>query len=118
MTTSKVILLFVITQLSILAASLPTSMNEDGGEKNIFRTTLTKIRQEEIAHHRRETQLSDTHLRIIEFLIDEATRTRDGDMIQRETERKQVVGDRRLKCILYDANKKKCLRHKMSFLWG
>ena len=31
---------------------------------------------------------------------------------------KKQVGDRRLKCILYDTKSKKCLRHKMSFIWG
>ena len=61
--------------------------------------------------------LQDAKNQLAEILITEATQPKDGDMLQREAARRQV-GDRRLKCIKYDRVKRKCLRHKLSFLWG
>lgn len=61
--------------------------------------------------------LSEYNAEISKLLAAVAAPERDGDMVQRGVDKRQV-GDRRLKCILYNPVNGKCLRHKLNFIWG
>ncbi len=99
---------FVVVALALLITQL-------------WATPLRQQKKGETAQEEREkktTELSEDDLSMIsKILARTATEEKDGDMLQRSIEERQA-GDRRLKCILYDRNTGKCLRHKLKFVWG
>lgn len=106
-------LLFLI--LSTFAATLSSPVF-DQGQGRTFESILERINEQSSLQNEKKP-FHDGHDRLTKLFINEARQKEDGDMLQRDAVKKQV-GDRRLKCVLYDAEKKKCLRHKISFLWG
>lgn len=105
--------IFAIAFLSTIMLAKALIVNDE--EAKVLDGILRKANE---VHYKKEAENSqDAKDHLAELLIKEATQPKDGDMLQREIARKQV-GDRRLKCIKYDRVNKKCLRHKISFLWG
>lgn len=108
--------MILLLVLSTFAASLASPiLNKE--QRKTFETILERIN--DIQLHRNEVKsLEEDRARLQKLFIDETRQVKDGDMLQREAPANRQVGDRRLKCALFDSETKKCLRHKVSFLWG
>ena len=112
---SMQITMYILLAVSMFAVTIASPIFDREQEK-IFEAVL----QHMDAKRQNENEvksLEGDHGQLSQYSISKKRQDEAGDIMQREVKRKQV-GDRRLKCVLYDTQTKKCLRHKMSFLWG
>ena len=103
-----------ITTLILLAISLfavvIASPLFDKDQEKILDAILERVSGADM------TSFGGDEIELSKYTVDTARETNDKTSL-RDSPKKRV-GDRRLKCVLYDAKNKKCLRHKMNFLWG
>ena len=114
MFTSSQIATLMLLSISMFSVSIASPLF-DNEEERILESFVEMTRGEEpLAKKIPPVEGNDRQLP--KYIANEA-RENNGKFPLRDSPKKQV-GDRRLKCVLYDPKSRKCLRHKMSFLWG
>lgn len=114
MATTLQITTLMLLSISIFVVSIATPLF-DNEQERIFESFLEKMVEEQ-PQAKKILPVEGKDGQLPKYIANEA-RESNGKFPLRDSPKKQV-GNRRLKCVLYDPKSRKCLRHKMSFLWG
>ena len=109
---SQILLLFLIS-MSMYGVAITSPLLGEEQEK-LLEAILERIDEKE--PHGKEMFAGRNDEKLSKYTFSKIKESNDKEL-PRNSPQKQV-GDRRLKCVLYDTKSRKCLRHKMSFLWG